>query len=79
MSAKNNVKKSAFRVGSVVQWNWMGRKVKGTVKKIYTKPVAKVLRDFEFERNGSAENPAYLIKTTAGSDVLKGHAELERA
>jgi hypothetical protein len=72
-------KNTSFKVGARVQWNWMGRKVKGTVQRIYTKPVAKILREFEFKRNGSEENPAYLIRTTAGSDVLKGHAELERA
>jgi hypothetical protein len=72
-------KNTAFKVGARVQWSWMGRKVKGTVQKIYTKPVSKILREFEFKRNGSDENPAYLIRTMAGSDVLKGHTELERA
>lgn len=66
----------AFRVGAKVQWIWMGRPVKGTVKKIFLKPVSKELRGHLFTRNGSPEKPAYLVKSEAGSDVLKLHTEL---
>lgn len=69
----------SFDVGSMVQWIWMGRPVKGTVKKIYLKSVTKVLRGHTYKRNGSAEKPAYLIKSAAGSEVLKLHTELRRS
>ncbi|WP_413289227.1 DUF2945 domain-containing protein [Bdellovibrio sp. HCB337] len=67
-----------FNIGSKVQWIWMGRPVKGTIKKIYLKPVSKELRGHLYKRNGSAERPAYLIKSEAGSEVLKIHSELRR-
>jgi hypothetical protein len=65
-----------FKIGSNVQWNWMGRSVHGAVKKIYFKPITKVLRGHTYTRNGSFEKPAYLIKSKAGNEVLKLHTEL---
>ena len=65
-----------FEIGASVQWNWMGRKVKGSIKKVYLKPVEKMCRDFLFKRNGSAEKPAYLVRSAAGNEVLKLHSEL---
>ncbi len=66
-----------FKVGDQIQWNWMGRAVKGIVKKIYFKPVTKTFRGTEFTRNGSPEKPAYLVKSDAGSEVLKSQSELK--
>ena len=65
-----------FKPGTEVQWNWMGRVVKGSVKQIYFRPIAKTFRETLFKRNGSPETPAYLVKSHAGSDVLKLHTEL---
>ena len=67
-----------FRIGAKVQWIWMGRPVKGSVQKIYFKPVSKQMRGHLFKRNGSPERPAYLVKSDAGSEVLKLHSELRR-
>ncbi len=57
----------------------MGRVVKGSIKQIYFKPVAKTFRGTEFRRNGSKEKPAYLIKSEAGSEILKLHSELKNS
>jgi hypothetical protein len=73
---ESQMKKKSFAIGAKVQWVWMGRPVKGTVKKIYFKPISKELRGHVFKRNGSEEKPAYLVKSEAGSDVLKSHTEL---
>jgi hypothetical protein len=72
---KNQVSKP-FKVGDKIKWLWMGRPVKGVVKKIYFKPVTKTFRGTEFKRNASEETPAYLVKSNAGSEVLKSHTEL---
>jgi hypothetical protein len=72
---KNEVTKP-FKVGEKIKWLWMGRDVKGVIKKIYLKPVVRTFRGTEFRRNGSVEKPAYLIKSDAGSEVLKSHSEL---
>ncbi len=66
-----------FKIGTVVQWNWMGRAVCGSVKRIYFKPISKVLRGHLFKRNGSADIPAYAIMSKAGNEVLKLHQELK--
>ena len=66
----------AFKVGEKIKWKWMGRAVKGVVKQIYLKPVTKVFRGTEFTRNGSPEVPAYLVRSNAGSEILKSHSEL---
>ena len=71
--------KKIFRVGTKVQWTWMGRPVNGVIKKIYIRPVSKELRGHVFTRNGSLERPAYLIKSEVGSEVLKLHTELRGA
>ncbi len=68
-----------FNVGSSVQWNWMGMQIRGTVTKIYFRPVKKALRGTVVKRNGSEEKPAYLVKSNAGNDVLKLHTELSAA
>jgi len=66
-----------FRIGAKVQWNWMGLKVHGVVKKIFFKPVQKTIRGHLFRRNSSIEKPAYLVVSKAGNDVLKSHSELK--
>lgn len=68
-----------FNPGELVQWNWMGRPVKGLIKKVYVKPIAREFRGTLFKRNGSPEKPAYLVRSQAGSDVLKSHSELTKA
>ena len=74
---KNQKPIRKFQSGAKVQWNWMGRIVKGTVLKIYLKPISKTLRGFEFKLNGSKETPAYFIKSESGNEVLKLHTELK--
>jgi hypothetical protein len=65
-----------FKIGDKIKWRWMGRPVTGVIKKVYFKPVTKIFRGAEFKRNGSPEEPAYLVKSKAGSEVLKSHSEL---
>ncbi len=66
-----------LKIGDDVQWNWMGHKIQGTVKKIYLKPVTQMRDGKPFTRNGSPEKPAYLVKSAAGSQILKLHSELK--
>ena len=76
---KDNQIQKPFKVGDKIKWNWMGRAVSGVVKKVYLKPVSRIFRGTEFKRNGSTECPAYLVKSKAGSEVLKSHRELSVA
>lgn len=68
----------ALKIGATVEWKWMGRQVRGSVKKIYFKPVTKMNGEKEIKRNGSPGKPAYLVRTLAGAELLKLHTELKR-
>ena len=71
---KSDLKK--FKVGAKVQWKWMGGLIHGSVKKIFTKSIAKTIKGKIIKRNGSIENPAYLVQSEAGNFALKLHSEL---
>jgi hypothetical protein len=73
---KKEMTSKSFLIGDKIKWRWMGREVKGVIKKIYLKPVTKTFRGTEFRRNASPEKPAYLVKSDAGSEILKSHTEL---
>jgi hypothetical protein len=66
-----------FEIGSVVQWRWMGCTIVGSVKEIYTEPVAKIIKGKMIKRNGSEENPAFLVYSKAGNYALKLQSELK--
>lgn len=65
-----------FKVGSKVQWKWMGRAIEGKVKKSFTGPISKTIKGKSIKRNGSFENPAYLVISEAGNEALKLESEL---
>ena len=73
---KNNYKK-----GSTVFWKWGRGKIKGTIEEVYFNTIEKEIKGSKIKRNGSKENPAYLIredkdKDKEGKHVLKLHSEL---
>ena len=67
---------SFYKEGSVVFWQWYGKKLKGTVQKVYCSPVIKQIKTAKIKRNASEQNPAYYIKADNGNHVLKLHSEL---
>ncbi|MFZ4403732.1 MAG: DUF2945 domain-containing protein [Pseudobdellovibrionaceae bacterium] len=69
----------SFAVDTPVQWKWMSGFVKGSVKEVYTTTVSKTLKGKVIKRNGSAENPAYLVQSVAGNFALKLQSELQLA
>lgn len=74
---KNDAKK--FRVGAKIQWKWLGRQIDGTVNEVYLESVTKTIKGKSIKRNGSTENPAYLVQSSAGNLALKLHSELQSA
>lgn len=66
-----------IKVGSKIQWKWLGRPINGIVKEIYEEPVTKEIKGKNIKRNGSPENPAYLVESDAGNLALKLGTELE--
>lgn len=69
----------SFKVGTKVQWKWLGRIIDGVVEETYTQPVSRIIKGKAIKRNGSEENPAYLVKSSAGNLALKLKTELQVA
>ena len=69
----------AFRMGMRVKWNWGQGVGRGRVAERFDRHVEKTIEGALIRRNGTAKNPAYLVQTDSGSEVLKLASELSRA
>lgn len=69
-------KRSSFKINDKVSWKWLGRAIDGKVISIHLQPFTKVIKGKTIKRNGSAENPAYLVESDAGNLALKLQTEL---
>lgn len=72
---KSNVEK--ISIGTAVKWKWLGRMIGGTIKEVYFMPISKVIKGKTIKRNGSPENPAYLVESAAGNLALKLESEIQ--
>lgn len=68
----------SFRTGARVKWNWGQGVGRGQVSERFERHVERTIEGSLVRRNGSNRNPAYLIKTDGGSQVLKLASELSR-
>jgi hypothetical protein len=66
-----------LKVDQPVFWMWLGRPIEGFVLEIYFEPTVREIKGKKIKRNGSPENPAYLVKSKAGNEALKLHSELK--
>ncbi len=69
----------SFRKGARVKWNWGQGVGRGRVAERYDGRVERTVEGARLRRNGSRQNPAYLVKTDAGAEVLKLASELSHA
>lgn len=69
----------SIRKGTEVSWQWGGNRASGTVVEVHTAKVTRTLDGSEITRNGSDDDPAYLIEQEDGARVLKLRSEVERA
>lgn len=67
-----------IRKGSRVSWDWSNGTAEGKVKEIYREEVSKKIKGSEITRNGTQNNPAYLIEQQDGTEVLKLRSELNQ-
>ena len=65
-----------YKIGSAVQWKWIGGIVEGTVEEVHCGPIEKEIKGKKIKRNGSIEKPAYVVRSSAGNIALKLHTEL---
>jgi hypothetical protein len=70
---------SKYNKGDKVEWDWGQGTADGEVKEIYTEKVTKTIKGSEITRNASNDNPAYFIKQSDGSEVLKEESEVRKA
>lgn len=68
-----------FRKGSRVKWNWGQGICRGRIAERFESPIECIAEGGPMSRNGSARDPAYLIMTDRGAQVLKLASELSRA
>jgi hypothetical protein len=69
----------AFSEGDQVEWNWGNGKGEATVKEVHTERVERTIAGKNQTRNGSHDNPAYVLEQSDGRQVLKLHSELGKA
>ena len=70
---------ASFRQGQSVKWNWASGQAHGKVQERFERKVQRTIKGSKIVRNGSKENPAYLIEQQDGAKVLKLGSELESA
>ena len=65
-----------FKKGAKVSWKWVGRVIEGAVEDVFIEKVTRKIKTASITRNGTKENPAYLVKSDAGNLALKLGSEL---
>lgn len=69
----------SIRKGSEVSWKWGSGTATGKVVEVHQDKVTRKLGGSEITRNGSSDDPAYLIEQEDGSQVLKLQSEVKHA
>lgn len=68
-----------FRQGSRVKWNWGQGICRGRIAERFEGRVERLAEGVPISRNGSPRDPAFLILTDRGAQVLKLASELSVA
>lgn len=69
----------AIRSGSKVKWKWGSSWAEGTVTEVHHDSVTRTTQGEEVTRNGSDDDPAYVIRQDDDTVVLKLASEVQRA
>ena len=67
---------NSFAVGKTVHWNWGSGKAQGKVQERFDRRVQRTIKGTKVVKNGTRDNPAYLIEQEDGDKVLKRGSEL---
>jgi len=66
-----------FRKGSKVSWKYGTGTATGKIEEVHKESITRKLKGSDITRNGTADNPAYLIVQADGDKVLKLKSEVE--
>jgi hypothetical protein len=67
---------NGFRRGSKVRFEWSNGTAHGVVAERFDRRVQRTIKGAKVVRNGTTDNPAYLVKTMDGDEALKRGSEL---
>ena len=68
---------NSFQSDQHVQWSWGNGTAKGQIKERFEREVTRTLKGSEVTKNGTEDNPAYLIRQEDGDEVLKLGSEIK--
>ncbi|GHC42475.1 DUF2945 domain-containing protein [Roseibacillus persicicus] len=69
----------SYQTNTEVEWDWGNGTATGKVRRVFREEVTRTLDGSEVTRQGSDDDPAYLLEQDDGSEVLKLHSELRKA
>ena len=67
---------NTYRSGQKVSWNWGSGTAEGTIAERFDRRVQRTIKGAKVVKNGTPDNPAYLIEQENGGKVLKRGSEL---
>lgn len=67
---------NSYRKGTNVKWSWGHGTAEGKIADRFDRRVQRTIKGSQIVKNGSADNPAYLIEQEDGGTVLKLGSEL---
>lgn len=67
----------SIRKGSKVTWKWGSSTAEGKVAEIHREKVTRQIKGEKITRDGSKDDPAYLIEQEDGGKVLKLRSEVK--
>ena len=71
------VERMSIRKGSKVTWKWGSSTAEGKVAEVHREKVTRQIKGESISRNGTKDDPAYLIEQEDGGKVLKLRSEVE--
>jgi hypothetical protein len=67
---------NAYHKGQTVRWRWGSDTAEGKITERFERRVQRTIKGTKVVRNGTKENPAYLVEQEDGDRALKRGSEL---
>ncbi|WP_066480011.1 MULTISPECIES: DUF2945 domain-containing protein [unclassified Sphingomonas] len=67
---------NSFKKGQAVTWHWGSGTAKGKVAERFDRRVQRTIKGSKIVKNGTKDNPAYLVEQEDGGRALKSGSEL---
>lgn len=67
---------NSYRKGQAVTWKWVSGTAHGTVEERFERRVQRTIKGAKIIKNGTRDNPAYLVSQDDGGRALKRGSEL---